>query len=109
VVAERFSDDFRDWYALGLGATGEPLLEVGVKTNGFDGRGSGAESGSAALAAAGDDLGDVVAPLGFVGELVDELVGDRGAGLRVGLLYYEIGTLAAGARAIPKRDLRPSA
>ena len=73
----------------------ETFLELGVEADGLDRGRLDTEAGTAPLAASVDDLVDVVAGVGGVGEILDELVGDRRSGLRVA-----VGALGHGSRSL---------
>src|ERR1035437_2673089 len=74
--SECVSDDFAGVGVVGVGACFEGLLEIWVDPDGDDAGGCGADRPAAALAAQGRG---VVAGFGFVGEVLDGLVGDGGA------------------------------
>src|SRR5665811_1324597 len=74
--SECVSDDFAGVGVVGVGACFEGLLEIWVDPDGDDAGGGGADRPAAAFAAQGSG---VVAGFGFVGEVLDGLVGDGGA------------------------------
>jgi hypothetical protein len=75
-LSKCLADDFGDGDSLSLCSPCEAFLEVWVKPDRLDRRWSVAEAGTASLASAGEDLVDVIASFGFVGQRVDELVVD---------------------------------
>ena len=81
VAAQGFTNDVGGGYAVPFGSLGDLIVEFWIETDGLDGRRAcAAERGSSALAAAGDELGGVVAAFGFVGKGVDVGVGDDASG-----------------------------
>lgn len=71
MLAKGIPDDFGGGNALVLGPAEKPLFQVGVETDGLNGRGLRAKSGTSPLSATGDDLIDVVSGLGFFCKLLD--------------------------------------
>jgi len=59
-----------------LGSASEALLEFRVEAEGLDSRRCRSERWTATLATVGNDLVDVVASFGLLGQLLDELVID---------------------------------
>jgi hypothetical protein len=76
VFAEGFSDHFRDGDAFVFGSAYEQCFELGIEADRFDARRFDAEARSSAPAPPCDELIGVVAAFGFVGELLEQLVGD---------------------------------
>src|SRR5207244_333586 len=88
VLAQRLADHRGSRLVVAPCPPGQRLAQLGIEPYRLDARGSRAERWTSTPAA--QDLVDVVSALGLLGQLSDELVGDRNAARRlaVGLLRH---------------------
>jgi hypothetical protein len=79
MVPEGSTDDLGHRDSVRRSAADELLLEIGIESYGLDRRPVRSEPGATSPSAPADDLVHVIAPLGLIGEFIDECVIDGGA------------------------------